>query len=201
MHYCQVCQDPKPMVPDQGVARCTNCGDVDTVALVRPLFVVTGASGSGKTTILPLILDRLGGECVVFDVDWLIDPMGRAARDGQVDWQAFRDAWLHVAHGVAQNGLATLLLGPFFPEQLDGLPGRAWVGDIHYLVFDCHDDERRRRMEARPAWRNRDIGAQIDFARWLRTNLSPVIDTGALSPAETADAVATWVRQLTANVG
>ncbi len=201
MHYCQVCQDPNPMVPDQDVARCPNCGSVDTAALVRPLFVVTGASGSGKTTILPLILDRLGGECVVFDVDWLIDPMGRAASDGQVDWQAFRDAWLHVAHGVAQNGLATLLLGPFFPEQLDGLPGRAWVGDIHYLVFDCHDDERRRRIEARPAWRRRDIGAQIDFARWLRTNLSPVIDTGALSPAETADAVATWVRQLTANVG
>jgi hypothetical protein len=94
-----------------------------------------------------------------------------------------------------------LLLGPFFPEQLDGLPGRAWIADIHYLVLDCPDDERGRRIEARPRWRDRDVDDQIDFARWLRTNLAPVIDTSAESPTETADAIAGWVRDLTANTG
>jgi hypothetical protein len=56
-----------------------------------------------KTTILPELLTRMAGWCAVFDVDWLIDPLGRASGDGQVDWAAFRDTWLHVAHGVADQ--------------------------------------------------------------------------------------------------
>jgi hypothetical protein len=125
------------MAPDGAGARCPACGDVNPQAVNRPLFVVTGASGSGKTTIFPELLSRMAGWCAVFDVDWLIDPLGRAARDGQVDWTAFRDTWLHVAHCVAQNGLPTLLLAPFIPAHLEDLPGRAWVGDIHFLVLDC----------------------------------------------------------------
>jgi hypothetical protein len=137
VYYCQACDDPHLMEPDDGVARCPACGNVDPHAVMRPLFVVTGASGSGKTTIFPELLSRMAGWCAVFDVDWLIDPLARAAKDGQIDWPAFTDTWLHVAHGLAQNGLPTLLLAPFIPANLDNLPGRAWVGDIHYLVLDC----------------------------------------------------------------
>ena len=194
MHYCQACDEPRLMTPDNGTVRCPQCGSLAHQAVIRPLFVVTGASGSGKTTILPELLSRLAGWCAVFDVDWLIDPLGRAA-GGEVDWAAFRDTWLHVAHGVAQNGLPTLLLAPFIPEHLDALPGRAWVGEIHFLVLDCPDEERRRRIEARPRWRTRDIDEQTAFGRWLRSNLQPVVDTSAQSPAEAADAVAAWVRQ------
>ena len=137
------------------------------MVVIRPLFVVTGASGSGKTTIFPDLLSRMAGWCAVFDVDWLIDPLGHAAKDGQVDWPSFRDTWLYIAHGVAQNGLPTLLLAPFIPQHLDGLPGREWVGEIHYLVLDCPDDERVRRIEARPRWRGLDVDAQTEFGRWL----------------------------------
>jgi RNA polymerase subunit RPABC4/transcription elongation factor Spt4 len=195
MHYCQVCDDPHLMVPEDGVARCPVCGSTDQTAATRPLFVVTGASASGKTTIFPELLRCLAGRCLVFDVDWLIDPLGRAAKDGEIDWAAFRDAWLYVAHGVAQNGLPTLLLGPFIPEHLEGLPGRSGVGEIHYLVLDCPDDLRRQRIEARPAWRSRDIGAQTEFGRWLRKNLAPVIDTSVHSPAEVAMEVAGWAQE------
>ena len=189
------------MIPQDGVAGCPACGNVDVPAILRPLFVVTGASGSGKSTVFPLVLDRLAGHCVVFDGDWLIDPLSRGALDGRVDWPAFRDIWLHVAHGVAQNGLATLLFAPFFPEQLDELPGRAWIEDVHYLVLDCSDQERLRRIEARPLWRNRDIAEQTNLAHWLRTNLAPVLDTSTLSPAEVSDGIAVWVRTHTATEG
>ena len=194
MYYCQACDDPHLMEPDDGVARCAACGNVDPQPVIRALFVVTGASGSGKTTIFPELLSRMSGWCAVFDADWLIDPLGRAAKDGQIDWAAFTDTWLHVAHGVAQNGLPTLLLAPFIPEHLDNLPGRAWIGEIHSLVLDCPDAERRRRMEARPRWRARDIDAQTEFGRWLRKNLSPVVDTTTQSPSGVAAAVAAWVR-------
>lgn len=183
------------MVPDNGVARCPACGAIELTAVTRPLFVVTGASGAGKSTVLPELLRCLAGRCMVFDLDWLIDPIRRAASGGDINWTAFRDAWLHVSHAVAQNGLPTLLLGPLIPEHLEGLPGRPWAGDIHFLVLDCPDDVRRARIEARPAWRLRDIEAQTEFGRWLRENLAPVIDTSGQTPAGVAAAVAGWVEE------
>ena len=50
----------------------------------------------------------------------------------QIDWNRLRDAWLHVAQG-----------------------------NVEYLVLDGDDEERRRRIEARPGWRGRDANAQI----------------------------------------
>jgi hypothetical protein len=150
MHYCQACDTAQLMEPSADAAVCAACGRTDPVARRADLFVVTGASGAGKTTVFEPLLAELAGRCMVFDVDWLIDPLTRQA--GGVDWVAFRDAWLHVAHGVAQNGLPTMLLGPFIPEHLADLPGRRWVADIHFVTLDCDDDERRRRIEARPAW-------------------------------------------------
>jgi hypothetical protein len=181
------------MVPDAGGARCPVCGGFDPVARRMPLFIVTGASGAGKSTLFPLLLERLSSRCIVFDVDWLIDPMKSAGRREDVEWEAFRDAWLTVAHGVAQNGMPTVLLSPFHPGQLDELPGRAWVGDIHFLALDCPDRERERRIRARPSWRARDIEQQNEFGRWLRDHVSPVVDTEKLSPQATADAVTQWI--------
>jgi hypothetical protein len=181
------------MEPDgTGLARCPLCGRLD-VAVVAPVFLVTGASGSGKTTLFPLVAQRLTGRATTFDVDWLLDAAGGLSRGEPIDWPSFRAAWLAVAHGVAQTGMPTVLLGPFMPEQLDELPSRQWIGDIHWLVLDCSDDTRRRRIEQRPIWRARDVDEQTKFGQWLRANIDDRIDTEDLRPEQTADAVAQWV--------
>ncbi len=192
MHYCQSCDVPTPMDPAGDAAVCPTCGRSDSTARRADLFIVTGASGAGKTTVFELLLAHLAGRCAVFDVDWLIDPLTRSS-DG-VDWVSFRDAWLHVAHGVAQNGIPTMLLGPIIPDHVDDLLGRRWIADIHYLALDCPDDERRRRINARPAWRSKDIEPQVEFGRWLRDNL-PTIDTSTCTPVETATAIAAWFEE------
>lgn len=195
MHYCQVCDDAPLMTPAEGgTARCTTCGSIDLAARREPLLVVTGASGAGKTTVFPELARELRGECMVFDTDWLIDPLGGDVTT--LDWVALRDSWLHVAHGVAQNGLPTLLLGGFVPEELERLPGRRWIDGVHFLLLDCEDPERRRRIEARPAARTHDVEPQVAFGRWLRASISTAVDTTNGTPEDAAESVGHWAREV-----
>jgi primosomal protein N' len=71
VHYCQSCDRPIAMVPRNGHAICPECGHVDDAAALAPLFIVTGASGSGKTAVFAPLARRLQGRCVTFDADQL----------------------------------------------------------------------------------------------------------------------------------
>jgi hypothetical protein len=157
-------------------------------------LVVTGASGSGKTTVFHHVANELHGECIVFDADWLIDPFGGDVTT--LDWAMLRDSWLHVAHGVAQNGLATLLLGGFLPDHLAELPGSRWIAGVHFLLLDCDDDERRRRIDARPPGRTHDIEPQVAFGQSLRASIPRAVDTSSGTPADAARAIGQWAREV-----
>ena len=130
---------------------------------------------------------------MTFDADLLLDAAGALSRGQPVDWAAFRGAWLAVAHLAAQSGLATVLLGPFIPGHLNGLPGRRWTGGIRFLVLDCPGELRRERILARPPWRSRDLDDQVRFGQWLRANITDRVDTSPGTPEDTAAAVAAWV--------
>ncbi|MFI5910414.1 hypothetical protein [Dactylosporangium sp. NPDC051541] len=193
MHYCQRCDEPIAMAPRGDLAVCPDCGHAEPARRL-PLFIVTGASGSGKTTVFPHLVRGLP-ECLVFDVDWLIGPFERACEFGEVDWPAFRDAWLSVAHGAAQSGRHTVLLAPFTAEQLDELAGRRWVGDLHFALLDCADDVRTARLEARPRWRERAIERHLAFAAHLRATADTVVRTDDAPPEVSADRLVAWVER------
>jgi hypothetical protein len=192
------------MEPDQGFAVCPRCGQRDDTASLQPLFVVTGASASGKTTIFGPLARLLAGRCIVFDVDWLLDAssvLAGGATVTEIPWAGFDQAWLAVAHGVAQSGLPTLLLGTVTPDRVESNIGRKWVGTVHSLVLDCPDEVRRQRIDARPEWRLRDTTEQISFGRWLRETIPDRVDTSRCSPEEAARAVADWVETRLAKEG
>ena len=196
VHYCQACDEPTLMEPYAGSARCPACGRVDEAAAIEPLFVVTGASAGGKTTVFPHVARLLGGRCIIFDMDWLLDAATELSHSeslSPIDWAAYRSPWLSIAHGVAQSRMPTVLFGPLIPDHLARLPNRKWVGDIHFLLLDCLDDVRQRRIEARPPWRSRDIEAQTSFGHWLRENIPDQIDTSRGSPEEAATGVVDWI--------
>jgi predicted kinase len=196
VHYCQSCEQPTPTEPDDGFAVCPKCGRKDDTALVQPLFVVTGASGSGKTTIFGPLARLLAGRCIVFDVDWLLDASSTLAGGAaltEIPWAGFDQAWLAVAHGVAQSGLPTVLLGTITPDRVQSNVGRKWVGDVHALLLDCPDEIRRHRIESRPSWRLRDVTDQISFGRWLRETITNQVDTSRGTPEAAAGAVVDWI--------
>ena len=98
-----------------------------------------------------------------------------------------------MAHGVAQAGFPTVLLGSLIPEKLETLPARRWIGEIHYLLLYYSDEARRQRIERRPLWRSRDIDKQVEFGRWLRCNIDDHVDTERNVPGQAARPVSDWV--------
>ena len=66
-----------------------------------PLFVITGASGTGKSTVTSP-LRRLLPDCEVFETDTLL----HVAALGVDTW---RGTWLRLAHDIALNGRVTVL--------------------------------------------------------------------------------------------
>jgi hypothetical protein len=181
------------MTPAPGdLAICGACGFSER-ALRLPVFVVTGAAGSGKTALRQPLIDALP-ECAVFDANWLYDSTRRMSLPDSMDWTSFRDAWLAVAHGVAQGGRATVLIGTFLPSEMAVLPARRWIGDIHFAALDCADDVRLERLASRSDWRRRDVDEELAFASLVRSSVEPAVRTDSQPPDAVAAELAAWVR-------
>jgi hypothetical protein len=167
--------------------RCRHCGDTRPLPSL-PLFVVTGASGTGKSAIVDGLRRRLP-QSEVFETDLTLQV-------AELGWDRWCDTWLLVAHGIALNGRATVLCGSLQPEQLEPLPARRLVGEIHFCNLDCPDEVLAERLRARPAWRGWDeqrITEHQRFAASLRSRIDPTFDTSTRSVEEVADQVARWV--------
>lgn len=175
---------------------CPRCGDEQPVPDL-PLFVVTGASGTGKSTVTGP-LRRLLPDCEVFETDALLH-VAALGLDTE------RGTWLRLAHDIALNGRVTVLTGSFLPSQLEPLPGRKLIGPIRFCTLDCPDAVIAERLRSRPSWRGTSaetvVAEHQRFAAWLRTHIQPCYDTSLLGPAETAGQIAAWVRQNLADTG
>jgi hypothetical protein len=191
--FCMQCGPGSVLEADAaaGVLRCRGCGSTRPLRLL-PLFVVTGASGAGKSAVVDGLRRRLP-QCEVLETDLILHV-------AELGWQTWRETWLLLAHGIALNGRATVLCGSLLPDQLAGLAVRHLVGPIHFCNLDCPDAVLAERLRARPAWRGsssaENIAEHQRFAGWLRARIRPSFDTSVLTVEQVADRVAGWVGSL-----
>lgn len=191
-------ESPAP-VGDLAQAICPECDHPHTFYRL-PLLVVTGASGTGKTTVCR----RLTG-AVTNVVPLEADILWRAEFDTPDDnYRAFGETWLRMAKNVAQAGRPVVLFGAGLgvPQNLEPCVERRYVGAIHRLALTASDEALAARLRARPAWRGSSeafITDQIAFNRWFRTTgptLTPpidLLDTTTPSIDETIAAVRGWI--------
>ena len=96
-------------------------------ALLPPTVVVTGAPGSGKSTVAHA-LRALNGDLVVFDMDSLLPAASELATadllHARKAWPAYRRLWLDIAAEVARGGRIPVLFG----NHTRGDGGRAATG-------------------------------------------------------------------------
>ena len=148
---------------------CTNCGeyhpekelDFDDSYLVcrccghkrlfhrLPLFVITGASGTGKSTLLNelLSLDEKP------DLVYLESDMLWRKEFCECGTQEYRDLWLYVCCNISQSKRPVVLFGSASPSEFEGSQLRKCFAKIHYLVLTCEKSILENRLVNRSKWR------------------------------------------------
>jgi hypothetical protein len=134
----------RPVIDQSVVCACGHRRPIQ----VLPMFVITGASGAGKTTVGNELLGQIT-DPVVLDCDILWSKEMDTPEDG---YARFRSTWLSLAINVHQSGRSTLLIGSGTPEGYESRPERAYVGPIHWMALVCDDDALETRLRERPAW-------------------------------------------------
>ncbi len=131
--FCMRCGPGTILDADPGAhrLRCPRCGTESPLPAL-PLFVVTGASGTGKSTITGPLRTLLPG-CLVAETDVILHVAA-------LGWDTWRNTWLQLAHAAALGRQATVLTGSLTPDQLERLPARKLIGPIHFALLDCPDD-------------------------------------------------------------
>ncbi len=180
-------------------AVCPFCGYRQSFRRL-PLFVISGASGTGKTTVCRELAGQLP-ECICLETDILWRSEFNTPEDG---YRPYREMWLRVAYNIGQSGRPVALFGSGEPDQWEQCIARRYLANIHYLVLVCEPSVLKARLLARPAWRGAGTHAfverMLEYNAWLmRQACSPhprvaVLDTFTISVPESVERIAAWIR-------
>ena len=181
-------------------AICPHCDHAHPF-LMQPLFLIGGASGTGKTTVCLSLISMLK-ECVVLEQDIL---WGMVPATPEDNYRSYRNVWLRIAKNIGQAGRPVVLCGTAFPEQFEDCPERRYFSTLYYLTLVCDDDVLVKRLQRRPEWRMTHtpefLEDMVQFNKWLKANASltrppmTLYDTSHQDIDEIVKYVAKWVRE------
>jgi hypothetical protein len=206
LNICDKCgayRADKRVDPSGPFAICPECGHPHNFTY-SPLWVVSGASGSGKSTACRHLTGKLE-QVVLLDSDILWREAFNTPENNYAD---FFETWLRMCKNIAQSGRPVVLFGAGagVPENLENCIERRYFSTIHYLALVCADELLTQRLQARPAWRSTSsasfINDQQRFNQWFinynKAGFEPAIrllDTTLLSIEETAQEITSWIDQ------
>lgn len=195
---CGEYSEEKSIDPHGPAAICPYCGHRHPF-IQLPLFIITGASGSGKTTVCQELATPMTG-CVFMESDILWRTEFATPDD---NYRSYRNLWLRLAKNISQAGRPVVLCGSAIPEQFESCPERRYFTTIHYLALVCAPDVLKQRLQSRPQWRRSSqpafIKQMLDFNAWFmehaRQTEPPItlLDNTKLSVDETKEQVIRWI--------
>jgi predicted ABC-type ATPase len=190
----------KRIDPSGPFAICPHCRYAHPF-LQQPLFIMSGASGTGKTTVCLSLISMLL-ECVVLEKDILWGMVKTSPTEKYSSWS---NVWLRIAKNIGQSGRPLVLCGTALPEHFENCPERRYFSTLYYLTLVCDDDLLVERLKHRPEWRMTHtpevLEDMVQFNRWLKANASltsppmTLYDSSHKDIDETVEHVAKWVRE------
>ena len=161
-----------------------------------PLFIVTGAKGSGKTAVIKE-LRRIMPDYVVFDYDDII-PFIRDDFD-KLDKHQLQNIWLRVARDIAESGRITILCGIIRPHNIETCEDFHYFSHIYYLLLHCDDETREKRLRKRKKMTDKKIQYNNNIAQWFleiadkSTPPMPIVDTSKTDVTKVAEQIREWI--------
>ncbi|MCL6603733.1 MAG: AAA family ATPase [Paenibacillus sp.] len=163
-----------------------------------PLFIVTGASGVGKTTVMHELRSILP-EFDVFSTD--LDNFGTTA--AKLDYQDRYNLLLHFANAAAMSGRGTIICGTFMPWDAEKCDKYDSFNALCFINLHCDDTARNNRLrnrEDKAMWTDEMLEQHEQFAQWLLDNAEtaykppmPTIDTTSIPPSQVAEEIKKYV--------
>jgi predicted kinase len=199
---CGLYRADKIIDPAGPTATCPECGFAHKFKQL-PLLVVAGASGTGKTTVLHKLKDRLT-DAVMLEMDILWRSEFNTPEN---QYRDFFETWLRMCKNISQSGRPVILFGAGagVPDNLEGCVERRYLSEIHYLALTCSEAVLTKRLLARPEWRGTHapafIAEQHRFNNWFLDyqpeNGAPQItrlDTAHQPLEQTIQEIEAWIR-------
>lgn len=186
---------------------------------IKKLYCIGGASGSGKTAIMPELKDILEDEIELYDFDDIGVP-----ENADKKWrQESTEKWLQK---ILNSSKDSCLFGPILGEIVACSSAKQF-DEIHFLLLDVDDITRINRIRTRgdvpynnqhmlnwaswlrvhnkePGWEQHvikdDAWEGLDFSYWDKENSWPknvataLIDTTNLDLKNVAEKVSEWLK-------
>lgn len=163
-----------------------------------PLFIVTGASGVGKTTVMHELRTILP-EFDVFSTD--TDNFGTTST--KLEYQDKFNVLFHFANAVAKSGRGTIICGTLMPWAAEACDTYHNFREVCFINLHCDDATRNHRLRNRADkanWTDELLKEHEEFAQWLINNAEtaynppmPTIDTTFTPPPQVAEQIKKYV--------
>lgn len=200
-NICQKCgqyRADKIIEKNGNKAICPECGHSHTFKRL-PLFILTGSSGSGKST-MAIELSRIQDKVVVIESDIFWRAEFHNSND---DFLEYREFCLRAAKNISQANRPVMLCGSAVPSQYDKCTERRYFSEIYYLGLVCDDKLLEKRLKLRPTYRRSGstefIAKQKKYNKFLKDlafykKEIEVLDTTELTTKESAKKVFNWAK-------
>jgi adenylate kinase family enzyme len=195
---CGMYHADKLIDPTGPFAICPECGYKHLFQQL-PLLIVSGASGTGKTTVCQHLLGQVT-QAVLLDSDIL---WRSEFNTPDTNYRDFFELWLRVCKNISQSGRLVVLFGAGVgvPENIEHCIERRYFSKIRYLALVCSDETLSKRLQERPVWRGTRepafVKESIRFNHWFKEYdgqpIIKLVDNTNELLEETAMRVTSWI--------
>lgn len=161
-----------------------------------PLYIVTGASGVGKSALCREMAKIQSGY-IVLDSDLLWDEIYNTPEDG---YRRYRETWMTLCAAISDAGHPVVLFGCATPGQFEACDARRLFTEIRTIALVARPEILTARLrQGRLIDDENWIRGSLDFNDWLvghaDTSVPPMrlLDTSLLTPQKAAEQADRWI--------